>query len=124
MKEKFLSVLTGLSMGIAMGSVALASGTGGGSVLDNVLGDDFGKNDNDANAIVGQIGSPIFAAIQAIGVIVAVIMVAYVGIKYLTAGAGQKAEVNSTLVPMLAGAALVALAPTLVKWAFGAFGGI
>ena len=115
MKKKVLSLLTGLSIG-AMNTAVFATGA-----LDAIQDPNFGK-DTQGSQIVTQVGSPIFGAIQAIGVIVAVIMVAYVGIKYLTAGAGTKAEVKSNLVPMLAGAALVALAPTLVGWAFGVFG--
>ena len=65
----------------------------------------------------------VLGVIQWIGVVVAVIMVMYVGVKYLTAGAGQKAEAKSTLVPMLIGAVLVAGAPTLVSWIWSAVGG-
>ena len=75
---------------------------------------------------LGDMGTPIaqvLGVIQVIGFIVAIAMVIYIGIKYLTAGAGSKAEVKSTMVPMLIGAALVGLAPTLVNWIFGIFAG-
>ncbi len=65
----------------------------------------------------------ILGAAQWIGFIVGVAMIIYVGVKYLTAGAGQKAEVKSTMIPILIGAALVALAPTIANWIFGMFGG-
>ena len=54
------------------------------------------------------------------GFIVAIAMIIWIGIKYLTAGAGQKAEVKSTMVPLLVGAALVALAPVIATWIFTA----
>ncbi len=65
----------------------------------------------------------ILGAAQWIGFIVGIAMIIWVGIKYLTAGAGQKAEVKSTMIPILVGAALVALAPTIAAWIFGMFSG-
>lgn len=73
---------------------------------------------------LGEMNTPlqnVLGVIQVVGFVVAIVMVMYVGIKYLTAGAGQKAEVKSTMVPMLVGAAMVGLAPTLVKWIFEIF---
>ena len=58
---------------------------------------------------------------QWIGFIVGVAMIIWVGVKYLTAGAGKKAEVKSTMVPILVGAFLVALAPTIANWLFTMF---
>jgi len=65
----------------------------------------------------------ILGAAQWIGFIVGIAMIIWVGVKYLTAGAGQKAEVKSTMIPILVGAALVALAPTIATWIFGMFAG-
>lgn len=65
--------------------------------------------------------SDVLGIVRWIGFIVAIVMVMYVGVKYLTAGAGQKAEVKSTMVPMLVGAAMVGLAPTLVNWIWDIF---
>lgn len=73
--------------------------------------------DTDVSNAVGNV----LGLVRWIGFIVAIVMVMYVGIKYLTAGAGQKAEVKSTMVPMLVGAAMVGLAPTLVSWIWGIF---
>ena len=52
---------------------------------------------------------------QWIGLIIGVVMVIWVGGKYLMAGAGEKAKAKETLVPMLIGAALIALAPTIIN---------
>lgn len=74
---------------------------------------------------VGVIQGPvqnILGVVRWIGYVVAIFMIVYIGIKYLTAGAGQKAEVKSTMVPMLVGAILVALAPTLANWIFNMLG--
>ena len=86
----------------------------------------YDKVDPKFDGNLGDMGTPIaqvLGVIQVIGFIVAIAMVIYIGIKYLTAGAGSKAEVKSTMVPMLIGAALVGLAPTLVNWVFGIFAG-
>ena len=64
----------------------------------------------------------VLGVIQYIGILVAVVMVMYVGVKYLTAGASKKAEAKETMVPVLIGAALLALAPSVVKWIFTALG--
>lgn len=76
----------------------------------------------DSTELVSKVNS-VLGVIQIIGFVVAIIMVMYVGIKYLTAGAGQKAEVKSTMVPMLVGAAMVGLAPTIVNWIWTIFAG-
>ena len=92
------------------------SNAGGSNIYDTI-----GK---DLNGDISPIKTPVenvLGVIQLIGFVVAIVMVMYVGIKYLAAGAGQKAEVKSTMVPMLVGAAMVGLAPTLVKWIFGIF---
>ena len=74
---------------------------------------------------ISQIERPvqtILGVAQWIGFIVGVAMIIWVGVKYLTAGAGQKAEVKSTMIPILIGAFLVALAPTIANWLFTMFG--
>ncbi len=77
-------------------------------------------------AKVGEIedtAGTILGIIQWVGLVIAVAMVLYVGIKYLTSTAGKKAEAKETMVPILIGAALLALAPTVVRWIFDAVGG-
>ena len=110
MKKK-LSGLLAVSM-LAMMFTTIACAAQDLGIGENLSGD------------LGPIQTPVqsvLGVIQVIGFVVAIVMVMYVGIKYLAAGAGQKAEVKSTMVPMLVGAAMVGLAPTLVKWIFGIF---
>lgn len=80
---------------------------------------DFNPGNGNAGAITGDFDK-VLGIVQLVGVLVAVVMVMYVGIKYLTAGAGKKAEAKEVMVPVLIGAVLVALAPTIVRWIFGA----
>lgn len=63
----------------------------------------------------------ILGVVQWIGFIVGIAMCIYIGIKYLTAGAGAKAEVKSTMIPWLIGALCVALAPTIASTVFTMF---
>ena len=46
--------------------------------------------------------------LQFVGYFVAIGMLIWVGIKYLTSGAGEKAKAKETLIPILIGAILVA----------------
>ncbi len=50
----------------------------------------------------------IFGVFQWIGYVVAVFMLVWAGIRYVTSSAGEKANVKETLVPMVVGAILVA----------------
>ena len=67
--------------------------------------------------------STVLSAAQWIGLVVGVGMIIYIGVKYLTAGAGKKAEAKETAIPLLIGAGLVMLAPTVANWVFGLFKG-
>lgn len=76
-------------------------------------GIEISKPDID-DGIITTVGK-FLGAIQWIGIVVAIVMVLWVGIKYVTAGAGTKAEVKKDLIPMLVGAALIGLAIPIVK---------
>ena len=72
--------------------------------------------------LTGNVES-ILGVVQWLGFIVGVAMMIWIGIKYITAGAGQKAEVKSTMIPWLVGACLVALGPTIAAAIFTMFSG-
>ena len=68
--------------------------------------------------ISSKLNNPISAILTVVSVIagaVAVGMLIYIGIKYMTKGAGGKAEVKDTLLPYLIGAILVGGAATLAQ---------
>ena len=67
-----------------------------------------------------QVGR-ILGLIRWVGIAVGVAMVMYVGIKYLTSGAGKKAEAKETMVPVLIGAVLLMLAPSIIEWIYNMF---
>ena len=127
MKKKLINLLLVLMITFIPFNTAFAAhaeqsgvvGGGAGSPATGLYGIDPSFNGD-----LGEMNTPlqnVLGVIQVVGFVVAIVMVMYVGIKYLTAGAGQKAEVKSTMVPMLVGAAMVGLAPTLVKWIFEIF---
>ena len=62
---------------------------------------------------VGSISNVVLGVIQVVGTAIAVGMLIYIGIKYMTKGAGAKAEVKDTLLPFLIGAMLVFFATTI-----------
>ena len=108
MKKKLSSMLALASMSMAYANVALATeGEGGGYGIVITDPDIDGLN---------TVAGTILGAMKFIGYVVAVVMMIYIGIKYLTAGAGKKAEVKDTLVPMLIGALLIIFGMTIVDW--------
>ncbi len=89
----------------------------------------FASNDWSVSTELTPIGglsnsvSTVLGVAQWVGLIAGVVMVIWIGVKYITAGAGGKAEVKSTMIPWLVGAALVALAPTIANAVFSLFAG-
>ena len=71
---------------------------------------------------IGGISGNVFWLIQIAGVVMGVIILAYMGVKYITASPDGKAEVKKQAVIYVGGAALVSLAPTIAKWIFDAVG--
>ena len=111
--KKMNKFLVGLGTNLTIASIAFANFGG--------IGDNVSMNGGGLDAgIIGKINSALGIA-QLIGFVVAIVMIIWVGVKYLTSGAGKKAEAKSTLIPIVVGAALVALAPTIAKALFNAF---
>ena len=109
MKNKILSLVLTAAMILACTSVCFAWNFGGHTIEATPVGD----IQNNITQILGYA--------QWIGFVVAVAMCIWVGVKYITAGAGDKAKIKDTLIPMLIGAALVALAPVIANAIFTAF---
>ena len=116
MKKRIISLL--LAMVMCVMPVCVFAEEGNKVVLPSVKPQM--PSSNEATTLIGDVNE-VLGILQVIGFVVAIVMVMYVGIKYLTAGAGTKAEVKTNLVPMLIGATLIGLAPTLVNWIWGIF---
>ena len=75
-----------------------------------------------ANPLTGASGmvSSILGMIQWIGYAIAVGMLIYIGIKYVTASANDKAELKNAMVKYVVGAILIAAASTIAGFIFNA----
>ena len=111
--KKINKFLLGVGANLTIASVALAN-----TSTYNIVP----TPPTDLGDVQGKISSALGIA-QFIGFVVAIIMLIWVGVKYLTSGAGKKAEAKDTLIPIVIGAALVALAPTIAKFLFDQFSG-
>lgn len=68
-----------------------------------------------------NIAGRILGVLQVIGVAVAVIILAVLGIKYMLGSAEEKAEYKKAFMPYIIGAALVFMAPTLANIVYSFF---
>lgn len=64
----------------------------------------------------------ILGVVQWIGYMIGIGMIIFVGIKYLLAGAGEKAKAKETLIPILIGAILITMGTAITTVVFSLFG--
>lgn len=64
----------------------------------------------------------ILGVVQWIGYVIGIGMIIFVGIKYLLAGAGEKAKAKETLIPILIGAILITMGTAITATVFSLFG--
>lgn len=67
-------------------------------------------------------GGRILGIIQTIGVVLAVVILAILGIKYMMGSAEEKADYKKSFIPYIVGAAVVALAPQIAGFIFQLLG--
>ena len=68
----------------------------------------------DVSTIV-NIANPIVGTLKVIGIVIAVITVAIIGVKYMTGSISEKAEYKKTMIPYLVGAILIFGASAITK---------
>ena len=70
-----------------------------------------------ANGIpqVTELGGNIMGVLQAVGVVIAVVILIVLGIKYMMGSASEKAEYKKTMIPYLVGAILIFAASTVAN---------
>ena len=76
------------------------------------------SSNGDTNQGVTQVfnfGRTIVTILQAVGIVVAVVVILVIGIKYMMGSAEEKAEYKKTMVPYLVGAVLIFGATTIVN---------
>lgn len=67
------------------------------------------------NVVVTRYGTRLFNFLYVIAVIVSVIMLMYVGLKYIVGSVSEKAEYKKNLIPMAVGALLVTFLLTIIR---------
>lgn len=72
---------------------------------------------------IPTLGGKITGVLQTIGVVLAVVIIAVLGIKYMLGSAEEKAEYKKSMVPYLIGAACIFLAPTIANIVYQFFKG-
>ena len=112
MKKKTLKILTVLFivsiMLLVFTTIVRASDT------EELLGG-IQSNTQGSTSQSQQIGGLIVGIVQTIGTIVAVVVVAVLGIKYMTGSTEEKAEYKKTMLPYLVGAIILFLGVTIVR---------
>lgn len=85
---------------------------------------DLGGTEISNKSELQGIGNTIIGIIQAVGSIIAVVVLLVLGIKYMMGSAEEKAEYKKTMLPYLIGAIILLFASNIVRVIFTAFGGI
>lgn len=113
---KIISVIMlAVMLTITVSNVAMAA-TDFGTIISST--ENKINRQNDAN--VQDIGGRIIGFIQVLGVVAAVIVLVWLGVKYITASPEGKADYKGALVPYVIGAILLALGPTIAAGIFNA----
>lgn len=68
---------------------------------------------------IATIGSYIYSAITSVGIVLAVVVVAILGVKYMLGSADERAEYKKSMMPYLIGALLVFGASAIAKAVVG-----
>lgn len=70
---------------------------------DKIISD----KETNADSTITDIGSTILSIITSVGIVLAIIVVAVLGVKYMMGSTEEKAEYKKTMIPYLVGAVLV-----------------
>ena len=119
MKKKTLKILTVVfivsMMLVTFSTLVRADATTTGKDTSTML-TDIQKNSSDAGTEQSaQLGGIIVGVVQTVGTIVAVVVVAVLGIKYMTGSTEEKAEYKKTMLPYFVGAIVLFLGVTIVR---------
>ncbi len=100
-----LVTITILSILLMLGGNIFASGTSENDFAKQYL--QGGGENNDITRKIGGIGNTILSIFQAVGTIIAVIMLVWLGIKYIMASPDGKAEIKKQAFAYILGALLL-----------------
>lgn len=78
--------------------------------------------DDSASTKITTTTGKVLGIIQAAGIVAGVVIIAYMGVKYITSSPDGKAEIKKQAAIYVLGAAFLMLAPTIAKAIFNAIG--
>ena len=84
--------------------------------VDSVISQTEGGNEMSGE--LGQVAGTVINWLWGISIIIAIIVVMYIGIKFIIGSTQEKAEYKKSLMPLVVGVILVVFATTLVKFLF------
>lgn len=76
------------------------------------------NSDKQMSGELGEVAGTVINWLWGISIIVAIIVVMYIGIKFIIGSTQEKAEYKKSLMPLVVGVILVVFATTLVKFLF------
>lgn len=65
------------------------------------------NRDTNADSPIENIGSTVLSIVTSVGIVLAIVVVALLGVKYMMGSTEEKAEYKKTMIPYLVGAVLV-----------------
>ena len=77
------------------------------------------KELGEADSTIANIGSTILSIVTSVGIVLAVVLIAFLGIKYMMGSTEEKAEYKKSMIPYLVGAVLVFGASAIGKAVVG-----
>ena len=80
--------------------------------------------DQQGTGDIDTVGKRIMGILQAVGIVIAVVVLMVLGIKYMMGSAEEKAEYKKTMIPYVVGAILIFAATTIANAVFNFASGI
>ena len=88
--------------------------TDAGSLIEDMKNQDMSGE----TSSLTELGGKILSVLQIVGIIVGTVILAILGLKYMTGSLEEKAEYKKTMIPYLIGAVIIFAAPSLAKGIF------
>ena len=116
MNKKVMKVMSVL-MVVVMLAIAVSP-----VIFATSLADKAGLSNNKSSTFdngITNIGSNILSILTTIGIVISVLVIAGLGIKYITGSAEEKAEYKKSFIPLLVGMVLLLSASVIAKFLIG-----
>lgn len=116
MSTKTMKILTFVATLLLVVSIGATTVFGAATAIDpsTINGSGSDLTDTDVNAIK-NLGHRIINVLQIVGSVLAVVILAVLGIKYMMGSAEEKADYKKSMMPYVVGAICIFLAPTLAS---------